>query len=185
MFSLSTKKTNTILASLILILLAGSLAYKYWKELSYAEIGVKIGDFAPEIVLPDQTGKQIKLSELRGNYVLVDFWAAWCKPCRRENPNLMRAYELFSKNRMRHGADFMIYSVSVDENAQAWQQAITKDMLHGPIHVSDLKGWNSPVLQTYGIKSIPSNVLVNPEGKIIATKLRGEDLIETLKKHSL
>lgn len=177
-----SKKANTFLAVAVVIIVAGGFAYKFWNEKKYGAIGVNIGELAPEIELPDTDGNMIKLSSLRGNYVLVDFWAAWCRPCRQENPNLMLAYETYSRKEMKNGAGFQILSVSADENEQQWKSAIQKDLLRGPIHVSDLKGWASPVFADYGIHAIPSNVLLDPEGKVIAIKLRGKDLHNELEK---
>lgn len=181
--AISAKKINIFLVAIIVLLLGGSIAYRSWNAYKYAAIGVNIGETAPEISLPDVNGQLVTLSSLRGNYVLVDFWAAWCKPCRAENPNLMLAYETYSSQRMKNNAGFKILSVSADENEAMWKEAIARDLLKGPIHVSDLKGWNSPVFHTYGIQSIPSNVLLDPEGKIIAVKLRGEALLEELQKY--
>jgi len=175
---------NWVLLAAAIILFAGSYIYRQWNEHRYSQLGVKVGQTAPEIELPDTAGKKIKLSSLRGNYVLVDFWAAWCRPCREENPNLMLAYETYSRKKMEDGAGFKILSVSADENAGAWKRAIYDDLLRGPIHVSDLNGWNSPVMADYGVRSIPHNVLIDPEGKILAVKLRGSALHEELEKHT-
>lgn len=131
---------------------------------------------APEIALPNPDGKEMKLSDLRGKYVLVDFWASWCGPCRRENPNVKRIYNKY-KNK-----GFTIFSVSLDENPDHWKMAIEKDGLEWPYHVSDLKRWQSPLPQIYGFDGIPFTVLVNKEGKIIAKGLRGATLEWKLKE---
>lgn len=128
---------------------------------------------APEIVLNDVDGKEVKLSSFRGKYVLIDFWASWCGPCRGENPNVVKAYNQFKDK------NFTILGVSLDEDKGKWLQAIKADKLTWP-HVSDLKGWTSAAAQAYGVNSIPANFLVDPEGKIIASNLRGGQLISTL-----
>jgi len=130
-----------------------------------------IGQQAPEISLPDPNGKTVRLSSFRGKYVLVDFWASWCRPCRAENPNVVKAYNDFKDK------NFTILGVSLDQPGQksAWQKAIMDDHLTWT-HISDLKFWSSEVVPLYKIEGIPYNVLVDPEGKIIAESLRGEDL---------
>jgi len=129
---------------------------------------------APEIALPNSSGKILKLSDLQGKVVLVDFWASWCGPCRAENPNVVKVYEKFKDK------GFTIYSVSLDEDAAKWKEAIVKDKLSWTNHVSDLKGWKSSVVANFGIEGIPYTVLLNKEGKIIGKNLRGEKLEETL-----
>ena len=134
---------------------------------------LKVGAEAPELILPTPTGKDLALSSLRGKVVLIDFWASWCGPCRKEMPNVKRAYEKF-KNK-----GFEIYGVSLDKDRQDWLDAISKDGLTWP-QVSDLKYWQSEAAQTYAVQSIPFTVLIDKEGKIIATELRGAELEKKL-----
>ncbi|MEQ1676759.1 MAG: TlpA disulfide reductase family protein [Chitinophagaceae bacterium] len=130
-----------------------------------------IGKLAPEISLPDANGNQVTLSSFKGKYVLVDFWASWCKPCRMENPNVVKAYNKFKDK------NFTILGVSLDRpgGKDDWLKAIMQDNLTWT-HVSDLQYWQSPVVPAYKIEGIPYNVLVGPDGKVIAEGLRGEDL---------
>ncbi|MGQ9619847.1 MAG: thioredoxin-like domain-containing protein, partial [Bacteroidales bacterium] len=128
------------------------------------------GSEAPEITLPSPEGKMVSLSSTRGNIVLLDFWAAWCAPCRRENPNLVKVYETY------HNRGFEIFQVSLDRTREAWLEGIQEDNLGKWIHVSDLKYWNSSVVSQYKIESIPHSYLLDRDGKIIAVNLRGEQL---------
>jgi peroxiredoxin len=136
---------------------------------------VSIGQFAPDFQLPDQTGKQFKLSDFKGKYVLLDFWASWCAPCREENPNIVKQYEKFkSKN-------FMILGVSLDDDRAAWIKAIKDDQLNWP-HLSELKRWDGKVTLQYKVEGIPASFILDPEGKIIAKNLRGVELEQFLGK---
>lgn len=131
---------------------------------------------APEIALPTPDGRMIRLSDLKGQYVLIDFWASWCAPCRRENPNVVRLYNKYKDK------GFTVFSVSLDEKVEDWKAAIAKDGLAWPNHCSDLQGWNSSVIPSYGFTGIPFTVLLNPEGKYIGVMLRGEELEQKLKE---
>ncbi len=130
---------------------------------------VAVGSMAPEITLPQPNGEVISLSDFRGQYVLIDFWASWCGPCRRENPNVKKVYEKF------HAKGFEILGVSLDKAMQPWLNAIGQDGLEWR-HVSDLKFWQSSVVADYQITGIPHTVLVDPNGVILAKNLRGEAL---------
>lgn len=130
---------------------------------------------AIDFSLPDTTGQPLSLFSFKGKYVLVDFWASWCKPCRQENPNVVAAFQQFSQK------NFTILGVSLDQNREQWVQAIQNDGLTWN-HVSDLKYWNSEAATLYNVHSIPYNFLVDPDGNIIAEDIRGEALHQTLAK---
>ncbi len=140
------------------------------------EVGLKIGDIAPELAYNNPKGKEMKLSSLRGKLVLIDFWSSWCGPCRRENPNIVDAYKKYSKERFKQGKGFEVFSLSLDKKHDAWVKAINQDQLFWPYHVSDLGGWQSEGSNKYGIRSIPSNVLIDGKGIIIARDLKGATL---------
>ncbi|WP_343690763.1 TlpA disulfide reductase family protein [Chitinophaga sp.] len=132
---------------------------------------IQVGLAAPDFEQPDVNGKAVKLSDFRGKYVLVDFWASWCHPCREENPNLKKAYGVFKDK----GLEVLAVSLDDKQTRNAWIKAIDTDGLPW-IHVSDLKGWQNQVAVLYGIRAVPQNYLVNPEGKIVAQNLRGPEL---------
>jgi len=125
---------------------------------------------APEIALKTPEGNELRLSSLKGKVVLIDFWASWCGPCRKENPNVVRLYNKYKSK------GFTVFSVSLDEDGAKWKQAIESDGLVWPNHVSDLLGWNTPLVQAYGIQGIPHTVLLDRSGNIIEVGLRGQDL---------
>lgn len=143
------------------------------RGLEMTSLRLSKGSIAPEISLPGPEGDTISLSSLRGKYVLLDFWASWCPPCRKEHPNLVKNYKEYNVK------GFEIYQVSLDRTRDAWLQAIEDDHLNWT-HVSDLKMWNSIVVPIYHIEGIPLNFLLDPEGRILAYNLRGDRLSEVL-----
>jgi peroxiredoxin len=154
--------------------IANALAYvklKASQSQTQTQPGAKpaVGDMAPELTMNDINDKPFSLSQLRGKYVLIDFWASWCGPCRGENPNVVMAFNQFKDK------NFTVLGVSLDDNKKAWIDAIKEDQLNWQ-HISDLKKWSSAATPLYGFDGIPYNVLIDPQGKIIATDLRGSAL---------
>jgi len=147
---------------------------------SEVAIGIEIGNRAPELVFKSPDGENISLSSLRGQIVLIDFWASWCSPCRRENPNLVKTYKHFQDKTFTNGKGFTVYGVSLDKDKEAWIRAIESDGLLWENQVSDLKGTASEPAAIYAIMAIPSSFLIDGDGVIIAKSLRGVMLDDKL-----
>jgi thiol-disulfide isomerase/thioredoxin len=170
------KKTNHL--TLLFLL----MSFAFVLNAQETKIGFEIGEQAPEIELPTPDGDTVLLSSMRGQVVLLDFWAGWCGPCRRENPVVVETYNTFKDKRFTIGKGFNVYGVSLDKNKQTWLDAIEKDNLTWT-QVSDLLYWQSPYVRLYNVRGIPANFLLDENGVIIAKNLRGERLASTLEKY--
>lgn len=157
---------STISTTLLFIILSFS---------AFSQVGLKKGEVAPDFTILDPQGNELKLSDLRGKTVLLDFWASWCLPCRMANPELVSAYSKF------HAEGFEIFSISLDTRKDAWVKAIKNDSLYWPYHGSDLKGWHNEIGELYGVEMIPTSFLINEKGVIIEEEFDVYDLDKKLK----
>ena len=164
---------------LFIVFLLSIIVSKGVTQSNNSDSVLKIGKEAPELKLPGPNGDTIALSSLRGNIVLIDFWASWCAPCVKEQPALKRLYKKYKRSKFTNAKRFEIYSVSLDSKKMEWVSAIKKMKLNWT-HVSDLKYWSSAAAAIYGIGEIPFNVLIDSNGIILALDLHGSDLDKAL-----
>lgn len=166
-------------------ILVGATALFFTQPSTEAEAqagGFKVGQKAPDIEMAGIDGKPVKLSSLKGKMVLIDFWASWCGPCRRENPSVVNAYNEYKDKSFRNGKGFTVFGVSLDTNKERWEKGIADDKLVWPYHVSDLLGWKNAAAQQYGVYGIPMSYLIDGDGVIVAVSPRGEALHMKLKE---
>ena len=171
---------NTIL-NILLIIIVGIYIGRYF----YMLPGFHNGDLAPDFTATTLTGDNMQLSKMKGNYILLDFWASWCGPCRQENPALAKLYNQYHGAKYRNGEDFEIVSVAIERNDVNWKRAIQRDQLNWPNHIvdisSNMKFFNSDIALKYKIKQIPTKYLLNPEGKIIGVNMSVEQIEQVLR----
>jgi peroxiredoxin len=164
-----------------LVLILFVLSFTYLQPVFGQDTGSEIGDKAPEIQLPSLAGDSVALSASKGKIVLIDFWATWCAPCVKEQPELAKLYRKFKNADFVNGKEFEIFGVSFDAKRDNWEDIINKYGIDW-IQVSDLKFWSSPVAKIYNIEELPFNVLIDGNGIILAKNIHGEELEKELAK---
>jgi thiol-disulfide isomerase/thioredoxin len=173
-------KRSTILFYILLLVL---VPVSYFLLTDPADTGPRVNEEVPETILPDTAGAMISLSELRGNMVLVNFWASWCRPCREKNPDITKLYNEFSSKSFKNGGGFEIYSISLDRNKDAWINAIHADELQWKWHASELKRFDTESVTDFGVQSIPVSFLINQEGKVLVRTSNIDEVRKILKDH--
>ena len=166
-----------LIAVIAILLMGAGLGF------TQPQLGLGIGNKAPELIGKSTDGKTIKLSDTKGKLVLIDFWASWCPPCRKENPNLVNVYHKYKDKKFENGNGFTIFGVSLDKSAGNWKKAIADDKLSWPYHISDLKYWQSKHAAIYKVNQIPTSFLIDENGIIVAKNPRGPSLEAALKKY--
>lgn len=177
---IKVSRNTQIIAFLVLILLVW-LGFKWYKQ-----PGVTAGIPAPEIVSTNPNGDSLKLSDLRGSWVLLDFWGSWCGPCRDANKKIVELYKKYANAEFKDAKGFTVFSVGIEKNKESWLRAIAQDGLSWPYHVSSLDRFNDPAAKAYGIREIPATILISPKGNIMGVnldyKLIDAQLSKSLKK---
>ncbi len=175
------KYLNYIFIGIATVALIGAFLYQHFTPKSM-EVDLNEGSEIIDINLPNKEGVFLSTTDLKGKILLIDFWASWCRPCRMENPFLVKSYNKYKNAEFKNAQGFEIYSISLDQDRERWLGAIAKDGLPWTSHVCDFKGWDCPVVNHFKIKFIPSSILLDENGKVIATDLRGNDLEKQLDK---
>jgi len=161
---------------IILVLIIFTITQLYSQAL-------EIGQKAPNIIQNSLTGEVLNLDSLKGQMVLIDFWASWCVPCRKESPYLIEAYRKYKDTEFKNGKGFTIFSVSLDFKQEMWKEAIDTDKLVWPYHVCDLKGWKNEAALLYKVKSVPASYLIDGDGIIVGKNLRKESIEKKLREY--
>ena len=173
-------KYRNLITSVVVLACIAFIAYYFYDY--YKIPDSPEGSRVTELSYPGVDGNPISISSLKGNIVLIDFWASWCGPCRYENPELVKLYQQYHSIKFKGANGFEIYSISLDVNREAWMHAIAEDGLVWKNHVSDLHGWNSDAATKFNVRSIPSSILIDENGKIIGRNLTPSEIGDELEK---
>jgi thiol-disulfide isomerase/thioredoxin len=176
------KKLRQKLLSSIFFLLSIVCCLSFLSSCDQPKSGFVNGMTLPNITVPDTTGKEVKLSDYKGSIVLIDFWASWCKPCRKVNPKMMKVYNKYENAQFKNAQRFVVLSVSLDSDKEAWLKAMKDDGIESFINLSELNGWKSSAVGLYKFSAIPASFLIDENGTIIGKDLQWRDLDLILSK---